>query len=154
MSNQRLTKEFFTRAEVAWFKVNDSVDENIIFKVGKDTYSPLIPRFNSRPKILRYFRQFWSTRYSLIMLRNLQLKTINGRLCILLGNGGFFPYRVLTIRIEVVSPNIRLVRAILSDDKFHGHRIIYRVMKTKTGHKIIYRSNTKDDPRYDPGYYD
>ncbi|WP_147306773.1 hypothetical protein [Paenibacillus taihuensis] len=142
-------KNFITAAETAWFTIQFSrkVGRPVIGPNG-DQFRFLGPRFNSRKKIFRFLRKFWSPAFARRIMCNLPLATINRHLATLDNTDvPDAPRKAKSIRIIFSLSDSFIIRAVLENST--NQVIYYRIQKSKCGLVITNRTNTNDF-RYRP----
>ncbi|MBR8660348.1 hypothetical protein IRT44_13075 [Anoxybacillus sediminis] len=102
------------QAEQVWSRVMSSPRRKVIYTVNGVDYTPLPDRFNTRRKIARYFRRYWGKRLTRVMVCNLNLRLVKGKLCVPAGDVPLFPTMVQSLRIVRNRPNQKVVRAVLT----------------------------------------
>lgn len=149
ISPSQKLKNFITAAESAWFTIQFSpkVGRPVIGPDG-DLYRFFGPRFNSRKKIFRYLRKFWSPAFARRIMCNLPLAIINGRLATLDSTDvPDAPRRAIAVRIIFSLPGSLIVKAVLENST--NQVIYYRIVKTRCGLVITNRTHINDF-RYRP----
>lgn len=146
-------KAFIAAAEMAWFDVYDSADDNRVITVDGAEYKRLPLKFSNKSKVIAYFRKYWGTAMSNRMFCNLQTVSRNNRLYVIVGDTGtiaFIPRRI-TVRSRT-SSRIR-VTAVLSIDETADEdieRVRYLIAKSGSRLIILNRDKKDTDPRYSP----
>ncbi len=138
-------KHFINNAEKVWLNVASSRRVGKVISTRSYDYQALPERFNSRCKIYRYFRKYWSHNFPKIMMKNLQLTSFNGRLCAPVGDPPPLPVNVISIQV-----NNKVIRAVLYGDPEGNTTIIYKIIRNPLTRKytITNRTGTKNDLRY------
>lgn len=143
-------KKFIRKAEGQWFHV---------FYAGKQTryrtaygtpLELLPPRFNSRKKIYRFFRQFWGNRLAMQMLRNLPLTNRCRRLYVTAYDAGPMSVVVRAVRVMRRRKNTIRVQTKLTGGPEGKVYVVHVLARCKMGgNKIVERNG----PPYDFRYY-
>ncbi|TKI56109.1 hypothetical protein E8L90_11885 [Brevibacillus antibioticus] len=145
---QRL-KQFITSAEHVWTQIANSPRGKPVYTVNGVDYTPLPEKYNTKRKISRIFRRYWGKQLTEVMIRNLHLRILKGKLCIPYRDIPPFPATVLSLQIKVNLPNHRTVAAILGGGgkKTQVDYRLIRIGATKT-FTIMKRSGEQFDLRY------
>ncbi|PYI55205.1 hypothetical protein [Paenibacillus flagellatus] len=143
-------RAFLNAAELVWFTVIDSERVGPIIVRGGIDYQALPPRFDSVAKIRRLFRRYWGVRFTNILICNLRLLRINGRLYAPVGDPPELPTTVVALRIVKRSGDSILVRAALTGLGEGRTTIFYTIrFDPKTGAaRIVNRTGRRNDIRY------
>ncbi|WP_289139231.1 DL-endopeptidase inhibitor IseA family protein [uncultured Brevibacillus sp.] len=151
MDELRMFKQFISSAEHVWTQIASSPIGKTVYTVNGVDYTPLPEKYNSKRKISRIFRRYWGKQLTEAMIRNLQLRSLKGKLCVPSGVIPPFPTTVQSVQVRASLPNQRVVQAILIGK---GKRITvdYRLIKTgnATSFTIMKRSGRQLDQRYRP----
>ncbi|MFS0554255.1 hypothetical protein [Brevibacillus sp. 179-C9.3 HS] len=147
---QRL-KQFIASAEHVWTQIANSPRGKPVYTVNGVDYTPLPEKYNSKRKISRIFRRYWGKQLTEVMIRNLNLRMLKGKLCVPYREIPTFPTTVQSLQIKVNRPDHRTVAAILSGGgkKTRVDYRLIRVGETKT-FTIMKRSGDQFDLRYQP----
>lgn len=144
--NKYQIRKFLNSAEKAWLNVVDSAWP---YRGNLDEYTLLPLRYNSRKKILNYFRRQWGVALSNTMICNLRLRTYKKRLYLPQGDP---PPVALIVKSVIVSQrclNKLVVHATVVGDPSGPKRIIYFIRKRDSGRwEITGRTKKNNDVRY------
>ncbi|WP_373233232.1 DL-endopeptidase inhibitor IseA family protein [Cohnella sp.] len=146
----KVIKAFINQAESLWLTAFESSQSGQSIFIRGDEYRKFPVRFNTRAKLLAYFKNNWSCRLSVIMLCNLNPILFRGSLYEIVADPGPVPNRV--VRLQVISQtSSRLhVKAVMSGGD-EGNETIFYTLSTASGRlKIISRSGRSTDYRYLP----
>lgn len=148
-STQAITA-FINRAESLWLIVFDSSLRGKSIFIRGDEYKKLPVRFNTRAKILAFFKNNWSCTLSAVMLCNLNPILFRGSLYVIVADPGPVPNHVVRLQIiSQTSSRIR-VKALLSGGDAGNETIFYTISKASGRLKIVSRSGRATDYRYLP----
>ncbi len=139
---------FINRAESLWLNVFDSSLNGPSIFIGGDEYKRLPLRFSTRAKIVAFFNQNWSARFSAIMLCNLMPVCRRGRLYVIVADPGPVPLKVVSLQILSQSSTRIRVKALLSGGAEGNETINYTFSKENGRLRIILRSGRSGDYRY------
>lgn len=146
----RQIRAFINRAESQWLIAFDSSQRGQSIFIRGDEYRKFPTRFNTRAKLLRYFRINWSLQFSAIMLCNLNPILYRGSLYEIAADPGPVPDRVVRLQILSRTSNRIRVRAVMSGG-IGGNTTIFYTISTASGRlRIINRSGRLTDYRYLP----
>ncbi|WP_438497366.1 DL-endopeptidase inhibitor IseA family protein [Paenibacillus sp. IHBB 3054] len=146
-------KAFIAAAEMAWFNVYDSANDNRVIIVDGTEYKQLPLRFSTRAKVIAYFRRYWGIAMSNRMFCNLFTVTRNNRLYVIVGDTGVIPSIPRRIRVTSRTATRIRVTAILSIDETTDEeieRVRYLIAKSGERLSILNRDKKNTDPRYLP----
>lgn len=149
MDHERFFRHMIEQAEQVWSRVVSSPRRKVVYTVNGVDYTPLPDRFNTRRKIARYFRRFWGKRLTRVMVCNLNLRVVKGKLCVPAGDVPPLPTMVQSLRIVRNRPNQKVIRAVLTGGATRV-RIDYRLVRTwpSSPFSIAKRTAREFDIRY------
>ncbi|MGN7468696.1 DL-endopeptidase inhibitor IseA family protein [Brevibacillus sp. SAFN-007a] len=147
----RMFKQLISSAEQVWTQIATSPRGKVVYTVNGVDYTPLPDQYNTKRKISRIFRRYWGKQLTETMIRNLQLRTLKGKLCIPYGRVPTFPCIVQSIQVKANRPNQRVVAAILVGGE-QKTRVDYRLIRAgeTDAFTIMKRSGREGDVRYRP----
>lgn len=146
----REIRDFINRAESQWLIAYESSQSGQSIFIRGDEYRKFPTRFNTRAKLLRYFRINWSLQLSAIMLCNLNPITFRGSLYEIVADPGPVPDRVVRLRILSQTSNRIRVRAVMFGGNGENTTIFYTISTASGRLRIIARSGRLTDYRYLP----
>ncbi|MFC5648069.1 hypothetical protein ACFPYJ_02865 [Paenibacillus solisilvae] len=148
---RRRLRTFINQAEAAWFKVYDSSLGRKVIVVRGDEYIQLPLQFSIRPKIIAFFRKYWSPAFSQVQFCNLKSILFRGRRYVILADPGPVPNHVVSLRIICQTSTRIRVRAVLSGGSSGNVVIFYTIARSSSnGLTIISRTGLKNDYRFIP----